>query len=197
MMKRILLILPVLLLFSVSHLFADFWKGVDAYNNGDYATALNEWRPLAEQGNASAQFNLGVMYANGRGVPEDDREAVKWYTLAAEQGYVPAQTNLGWMYSNGRGVPEDDREAVKWYTLAAEQGNQYAQNNLGVLYDRGHGVPEDDVYAYMWFNIASSLGHDRAPRSKQMLERRMSPSQVEEAQALSRKCLNSNYEDCK
>ena len=197
MMKRILLILSVLLLFSVFHLFADFQKGLDPYDNEDYVTALNALRPLAEQGSSFAQYELGVMYANGRGVPEDDREAVKWYTLAAEQGYVPAQTNLGWMYSNGRGVPEDDREAVKWYTLAAEQGEKYAQFNLGLMYYFGEGVLEDYVYAYMWWNIASSLGNENATNSEEIVAEKMSRSQIAEAQQLSQRCLNSNYEDCK
>ena len=73
----------------------DFQKGFAAYNAGDYATALKEWRPLAEQGNADAQNNLGAMYDNGNGVLQNYTEAVKWYRLAAEQGYAGAQINLG------------------------------------------------------------------------------------------------------
>ena len=80
------------------------------------------YRMAAEQGNAAAQYSLAVMYTSGRGVIEDDAEAVKWYRLAAEQGYAAAQNNLGFMYANGEGVPKDDAEAVKWYRLAAEQG---------------------------------------------------------------------------
>ena len=102
---------------------ADFQKGLDAYGKGDYATALKEWRPFAEQGHADAQFNLGVMYRNGRGVPQDDKTAVKWYTLAAEQGDAGAQNNLGKMYDIGRGVPQDYKTAVKWFRLAADQGH--------------------------------------------------------------------------
>ncbi len=84
--------------------------------------AVKWYRRAAEQGNARAQFLLGVLAKAGNGVPEDDREAMKWYKLAAEQGDVHAQTSLGNMYADGEGVPEDDREAVKWYRLAAEQG---------------------------------------------------------------------------
>ena len=70
----------------------------------DYdAGLLKEWKPLADQGHAGAQYNLGLMYANGRGVVEDDAEAVRWYRLAADQGHADAQYNLGWMYANGRG----------------------------------------------------------------------------------------------
>ena len=79
-------------------------------------------RILAEQGNASAQFNLGKMYEFGQGVPQDDAKAVEWYRKAAEQGYASAQKNLGVMYEFGQGVPQDDTKAVEWYRKAAEQG---------------------------------------------------------------------------
>jgi len=91
-----------------------YQEGYDAYNRGDYDTALKEWRPLAEQGFALSQFNLGVMYHQGHGVPKDYAEAMKWYRLAADQGHTNAQTNLGVMYHQGHGVPQDYTEAVKW-----------------------------------------------------------------------------------
>ena len=87
--------------------------------------AGSKW--AAEQGNAEAQFNLGVMYNQGDGVPEDHAEAVRWYQMAAEQGYAVAQCILGFMYDQGDGVPEDDAEAVRWYQMAAEQGYAGAQ----------------------------------------------------------------------
>jgi len=117
---------------------ADFQKGLDAYKSGDYATALREWTPLAEQGHADAQFNLGSMYEYGEGVPQDDKNAVKWYRLAAEQGYARAQIKLGVMYEVGRGVPQDYKTAVKWYRLAAEQGNAHAQYFRGLMYEDGN-----------------------------------------------------------
>jgi hypothetical protein len=86
---------------------ADFQKGVDAARSGDWATALHELVPLAEQRNADAQYLLGAMYDNGLGVPQHCKTTVKWYTLAAEQGDASAQYNLGWTYDNGRGVPQD------------------------------------------------------------------------------------------
>ena len=84
-----------LLLGSGVAVAADFDKGINAYDSGDYKTALAEWTPLAEQGGSDAQYNLGVMYDFGDGVPENDKTAVKWYTLAAKQGHARAQTNLG------------------------------------------------------------------------------------------------------
>ena len=72
----------------------DFEKGLNAYEKEDYSTALREWTPLAEQGDALAQYNLGLMYDKGQGVPQDYKTAVKWYTLAAEQGDPDSQRNL-------------------------------------------------------------------------------------------------------
>src|SRR5437660_11013404 len=72
---------------------ADFQKGLAAYKAGDFATALKEWRPLAEQGLAKAQHNLGGIYDNGRGVPPNYGEALRWHRLAAEQGFAAAQYN--------------------------------------------------------------------------------------------------------
>ncbi len=96
-------------------------------DKGDYATALKEWRPLAEQGDAEAQCNLGYMYKGGKGVPQDDAEAARWYRLAAVQGLDRAQFNLGIMYATGRGVQQDYVQAYLWFSLAAAQGHGSAQ----------------------------------------------------------------------
>ena len=111
--------------------FEDGWA---ALSRGDYAAALSLFRPLAAQGNAKAQCNLGFMYESGQGVVEDHKEAVRLYRLAAAQGYAIAQSFLGNMYEHGRGVVQDHKEAVKWYRLAAAQGNASAQYYLGMLY---------------------------------------------------------------
>ena len=170
---------------------ATFNAGAAAYKRGDYATALREWRPLAEQGHAKAQYNLGNMYSKGRGVPQDNAEAVKWYRKAAEQGVVQAQNNLGNMYENGRGVPQDYAEALQWYRKAAEQEHASAQNNLGNMYKFGEGVPQDYAQAHMWFNLAASgfpRGEDRdkAVKNRDTVAKRMTPAQISEAQKLAR-----------
>ncbi len=102
----------------------DFQVGLDAAERGDFATALRELTPLAEQGDASAQYNLGLMYDNGWGVPQDDKTAVKWYRLAAEQGNTSAQGNLGAMYAFGKGVIKDYVYAHMWGNIAASNGNE-------------------------------------------------------------------------
>lgn len=104
-------------------------KAVQAYNQDDDVEALKWYRLSAEQGNANAQFMIGLMYDRGEGVPENDAEAVKWYRLAAEQGDAEAQYNLGNMYANGEGVPEDLVQAYRWFNLAAAQGNEDAKAN--------------------------------------------------------------------
>ncbi len=103
-----------------------------ADQRGDYATALRERRPLAEQGNAEAQFNLGNMYRKGLGVPQDYAEAVKWYRKAAEQGYAEAQFNLGSMYYHGYGVPQDYAQAHMWYKLATSKIPPGEERDLAV-----------------------------------------------------------------
>ena len=125
-MPRIKFVLATVLSFMAFMPVAaqDYQKGYDAYNAGDYATVLQEWRPLAEQGNAAAQFNLGLMYYNGKGVPQDYAEAFKWWRLAAEQGDAIAQSNLGSLYEYGQGVLQDNIMAHMWYNLAAANGNE-------------------------------------------------------------------------
>ncbi|HCR04830.1 MAG TPA: hypothetical protein DIU18_06550, partial [Gemmatimonadetes bacterium] len=120
------------------------------------------YRLAAEQRSAPAQYNLGVIYSDGDGVPEDDVAAVHWYQLSAKQGFPAAQYNLGVMYDNGDGVPEDDGEAIRWYQLAAEQEHEIAQFTLGMMYSKGEGVPEDKDKAIHWYRLAAEQGHDIA-----------------------------------
>ncbi len=142
--------------------WAGFDEGMSAYERGDYATALREWRPLAEQGDAPAQNFLGFMYAYGLRVPQDNAEAVKWYRKAADQGHAEAQFNLGRMYAYGEGVPQDNAEAVKWYRKAADQGHAEVQYNLGFMYDNGLRVPQDYAEAVKWYRKATGQGNASA-----------------------------------
>ena len=108
----------------------DFNKGLAAYEAGDYDSALEEWNPLAEMGNASAQYKLGYMYKTGKGVPLDYGGAVRWYHLAAIQGNASAQSNLGFMYKTGKGVPQDFLQAYMWYEIANISGHKDAEKWL-------------------------------------------------------------------
>ena len=110
-------------------------NAIAADNTGDYATELKLLQPLADQGNANAQFAIGIMYENGRGVPQNYGQAAIWYGKAADQGLADAQANLGWAYANGWGVPRDYAQAVVWYRKAADQGNAFAQGALNLVGD--------------------------------------------------------------
>jgi TPR repeat protein len=138
----------------------DFQKGVEAAEKGDFATALREWRPLAEQGDAVAQYNLGLMY------------------------------------KKGDGVPQDDKEAVRWCRKSAEQGNVNAQFALGAMYGLGEGVLQDNVYAHMWLNIAASNGNATAIKNRDIVAKRMTASDISEAQKLARECVRKKYKGC-
>ena len=153
----------------------DYDAGLKAAQAGDFQTALKEWKPLADQGHAYAQYILGLMYADGEGVVEDDAEAARWLRLAADQGLA---------------------EAARWYRLAADQGHAGAQHNLGVMYANGEGVLQDNVTAHMWFNIASANGAEDGRDNREKIERKMTPADISEAQKRARICMASNYTDC-
>ena len=197
-MKKLALTFLIILFTLTSNVVwsADFNKGWEAFNSGDYATAFLEWVPLANQGNTTAQYNLGYMYSEGLGVPENDKTAVKWYTLAAEQGASEAQTTLGFMYANGEGVSVNPKTAAKWTRLAAEQGHDRAQSNLGWMYENGFGVLQDNIYAHIWANIAASNGNENGAKTRDRVSRRMSSTSISKAQNLARECVAKNYKGC-
>lgn len=133
-------------------------EGVAAYNRSDYATALRQFKPLAAQGHAGAQANLGVMYGNGQGTVQDYQEAMKWFRLAAEQGDVGAQTNLALMYKNGQGSAQDFAQALHWFRLAASQGDALGETGLAVMMERGQGTARNLQEALFWYQRAADHG---------------------------------------
>jgi hypothetical protein len=202
------LILIISLLMAGTAFAEPFEDATKAYYRGDYETAYRLIKPLAEQGLPEAQFNLGLMYDKGQGVPQDYAEAVKWYRKAAEQGNAKAvksyrkaaeqgnaeaQFNLGLMYDKRQGVPQNYAEAVKWYRKAAEQGFAEAQTNLGIMYFTGQGVPKDYVLAHMWFHLAISrypasekAKRERTEKIRDIAASKMTPTQIAEARRLAR-----------
>lgn len=156
MMSRIVAIGLVLGLCGPA--WAGFEEGLAAYKRYDYAAALEEWRPLAEQGDANAQYYLGELYQQGRGVRREVATAVDWYRMAAEQGQVDAQLRLAELYEAGRGVPRDIAEAVRWLLEAARRGHAEAMYRLGLKYAAGEGVTRDLVQAHKWLSLAVPRG---------------------------------------
>ena len=139
MIKAFLLALVLAASLASAAVAGPYEDGDVAYFKGDYATALKLYRPLADQGHVLAQYNLGVMYANGQGVPQDYAQAVSWYRKAADQGLADAQYNLALKYSNGQGVPQDYTQAHMWWNLAA---SRYTDPT-----DRADAVKNRDVVA--------------------------------------------------
>ena len=136
-MKKLFILLFFITGFSSSQTWgADFVKGFAAYESGDYATALKEWTPLAEQGNSSAQNNLGSMYDDGEGVIQDYKTALKWFTLAAEQGHADAQFNLSVKFALGKGVIEDKVYAHMWANIARSNEQKKASKLLDIIVKR-------------------------------------------------------------
>ena len=157
----------------------------------DHRQAVVWFRKAAEQRNAHAQHNLGLAYRKGVGVAEDDQQAVLWYRKAAEQGLADAQLSLAWMYVEGEGVAKDASQGALWYRKAAEQGDARAQNNLGAMYARGDGVPKDVTGAYAWYNLAAAQGVRPANENRLRIREVMTPSQIAEAQRLSRELADA------
>ncbi len=168
-----------------------------AHARGDYRAEINILKPRADQGNAAAQYFLGVIHYNGLGVSQDYKTAAKWYTLSAQQGFAFAQYNLALMYDHGQGVAQDYKMALKWYTLASEQGDTNAQNNLGVMYEHGQGVARDYVKAHMWFNISAiDSSSQKAARNRDAIAKKMTSSQIAKAQELAPKCAAQRFKNC-
>lgn len=173
------------LLASVS--FADNYDAaLKAANLGDYKKAYQLWLIDAEKGSAVAQRNLGLMYEEGLGVPQQVRKAVKWYRMAAEQGEKLSQYYLALMLEEGEGVPRDYKEAVWWYRLSAMKGHVKAQYRLGLMYLKGYGVSQSSEIAYAWWSVAASKGHEKAIKYKNSAQEQMTTDQIAKAQQIAK-----------
>lgn len=183
-----LLLSTALILGACSRHHADMERGMTAYSNGDYATALKELEPLADDGNPQAQFQLARMHAEGQGLPPDDVQMAKWMRKSAEQGYVEAQYHLAELYARGFGVRENPAQALQWFIKAADQGHARAQFNAGEMYaSGGPGVKKDVVVAYALYSLSakadSSLGSS-GELALDILSRKMSRDEVDAGKAL-------------
>ncbi|CAN8138737.1 SPOR domain-containing protein [uncultured Thiomicrorhabdus sp.] len=143
-------------LFISSPTLADFSDGIKAFQAKNYQKAYEEWYPLAVQGKAEAQSNLGLLYDLGLGIEQNLSEAQNWYQKAAKQRDTNAQYNLGVIYFQGKGVVSDFSKARKWFLKSAQKGHANAQNNLGWLYEKGLGVEKNLQQAKNWYQKAAN-----------------------------------------
>lgn len=172
--------------------------GARYYLQGDYTRALAIWRPLAAQGNAEAQNNLGLLYLHGKGVPANLTEAVRYFQLSAAAGSALGQNNLGGLYRDGRGVPRDYGRAARWFAAAASQGNAAAMYNLGLMYELGQGVKSEPVEASMWYALAAETdGSPNAAAHRDALWQNMTPQMRGHARQLATSCRQSGFKDCR
>jgi TPR repeat protein len=142
----------------------------------DYAEAMKWFQKAADQGNAIAEADVGVMYDNGQGVQRDYAEAMKWYRKAADQGNAIGQNNIGYMYEIGKGVQQDYAEAMKWFQKAADQGYAVAQYKIGSMYQLGQGAEGDYAKAAKWYRKAADQGYAEAQRKLKPAPSLVSPS---------------------
>lgn len=153
----------VFIITTISLIADDFNQAVEDYNKGAYIKALNTFYTLAKEGDAKAQYNVGLIYANGKGTTKDLPKAQKWYEKAASQGSGPAQYNLAQMYHVAAQNDTHAYEKAKyWYEKAVESGVMQAHNNLASLYMEGKGVKKDQKKAFELFQKAASMGESTA-----------------------------------
>ena len=163
---------------------ADGAAGLAAYDRGDFATALKEFTPLAEQGVPTAQAALGAMYMDGLGVARNIPEALRWLGLAADQGMAAAQLRLGTLYLLGDGVPPDVTKAAQWFKAAADKGMAKAQVNMAAMHYQGVGVPRDLKLSYLYAALAAKQGDAEAIGMVSILKDQMPPQDVATAEAM-------------
>lgn len=181
-LQRFLVSVFTILLCAGLSAAADLESGKRAYERKDYATALKEFTPLAEQGNADAQTFLGKMYWMGHGVLKDTEQAIKWFKASAVQGNADAQFFLGSYYL----LPHRDiAEGLKWLRLSAEQGNQDAQLLLGKAYlDGNNELPRDPVQAEKWLRLAADKNLEFYQNELHSAEGQMTADQIAKGKAL-------------
>lgn len=174
----------VALMMAPAHAQEDPVKaGVEAYERGDYKTAVDRWRSAAIQGNPDAQFNLGQAYKMGRGVPADLKQAEGWYRKAALQGHEEAESNYGLaLFENGKRT-----EAVEWLERGVARGNPRTQYVLGVMLFNGDGIAKDWVRAYALMVRASSTGLEAATKTLAQMDQYISVKDRQDGLALARK----------
>lgn len=158
-------------------------------------SAVKDLEKRALQGDAEAQFTLGLTYATGLGVEQNLEEAFVWIRKSAEQGKAHAQDYLGTMLEEGKGTPKDEQMAADYYLKAAQQGNSNAQYNIGRLHAYGIGVPQNFVIAYMWLELSASMNNSNSVALQEKLKDIMTADEIREAQKLAREWRQSGHID--
>ncbi|SVB45789.1 uncharacterized protein METZ01_LOCUS198643, partial [marine metagenome] len=182
-LARIVVLTTAFLLLVSGNVIAEsntYNQALDAYNNKDYETALPIWRRLAAEGNADAQYALGVAYFKGEGVSRDLNDSMKWFEQAANSGNVQAMFNLGAAYWEGNGTRQSYAEAVEWWEKSAAAGQSAAQYNLGLAYYLGKGAEQDLDQALKWIRQSAENGHSGAQKVLSVIEKELAQIAIPE-----------------
>lgn len=188
------LVKPLLLLMLVGALVGlTTWLTLDPRSPASASkAAATVPHTRAAEGDARAQLTLGLRYAEGDGVIQNDKEAAKWFGLAAKQGLAEAQYHYGMALLRGKGVVQDYRAAFNWIEKPAQRGYAKAQYSLGELYRYGTGTPLDKAKAYLWFNLAAAQGVEAAAKARDSLIWQLKPEQISAMQAEARRLSQSH-----
>lgn len=182
--NRVFLLGHLLAALAAGPALADGAAGLAAFDRGDYATALKEFTPLAEQGIPTAQAALGAMYMDGLGVPRDISKALPWLQAAADRGMADSQLRLGTLYLLGEGVPADAGQAARWFKSAADKGMAKAQVNMAAMYYQGVGAPKDLKLSYLYAGLAAKQGDQEGAGMVGILKGQMMPADISAAESM-------------
>jgi uncharacterized protein len=171
--------------------------GAQQFQRSDYKAALASWKPLAVNGNPTAQNDLGILYLDGKGVPQNMSEALRYLSLSAAAGSSLGQNNLGGLYRDGKGVPRDYTKAAQWFSASAAQGNSAGMYNLGLMYEQGQGMKAESFHASMWYALAAEQNNlPNAAAHRDALWGRMTQSAQKQARELVAACKRQAYKGC-
>src|SRR6476619_5000814 len=151
-----------------------------------FEESARELSQLAQRGDASAQNELGLLYYEGKGVPQNHRMAKEWFDKAVLQGHAGAQVNLGTLYLRGEGAPQSSQMALLWFSRAAGQEDALAFAKLGLMYSQGRGVLQDFIQAHFCYKRYGDHREGRSAEARDALAKQMTPAQIAEAQRLAR-----------
>jgi TPR repeat protein len=183
--RRVALLLSILIFLS-GPCFAGLKEGLADFDRGAFQSALATLQPLAEKGDVSAQYTVGIANYQGLGTPQDYALAMKWFSRAAAQDLAPAEYCVGVMLAHGEGMRANPTAAIAWYKRAVAHGYGPAFHNLAIQYGEGRGVSQDMAIALAYFIVSTERGVAQDAATRDMLLLNLKPDKVAAARALAR-----------
>ena len=186
----------ILIIFSSTTFANDRLKGYQALEDQDYKKALYYLSYEANLGDDKAQYNLGIMYKKGLGVPVNNNEAFGWFFLSANQGNILANYALGHAYLKGSGIKKNYKSALKAFKYAALREHPSSRLIIGNMYYQGQGVVVSYSRAFLWWNLAQDLNIDGASENISMIKKKMTKGQYSNAKEMYLMCMQNTLYNC-